>query len=83
MTASGAVKSTTTSAAVSGVAVVTDVDAGDQRQIVGGLDGAADLGAHPASGAEHPDLDHRSGCVMPRRLPRRSSNGPMTASESG
>ena len=72
---------------------VADVDRGDQLQVVGGLDGPADLGAHAAPGAD----DGRPGASVTRsavsqvrrsrrsgdrgaRSRGRSSNGPMTAS---
>ena len=86
MTASGRVKSTATSAPASTSVVerVADAEPGDQLEVVGRLDRAARLGAHPPVRARgrRPAIGS-----WPRRTAavksRSSSNGPTTASVGG
>ena len=77
ITASGRVRSTATSAPRVGQQRqrVGRADPGDQLEVVGGLDGAAGLGAHPAAGTEHRDPHQATAAVKSRA----SSNGPTTA----
>ena len=67
MTTSGVVKSTTTSAPRRGVEQpVALVDHRHEFEVVGGVDGLADLDAHPAAGTQHAD-PHRLGLLLQSR----------------
>jgi hypothetical protein len=60
-------------------AVLTGVDAADQFEILGPLDGPADLAPHPALGTEHTDLDHASPFRADNSVPRLQTAAPQTA----